>query len=97
MRGMVCGMLAPGDPMEAARLAHIDAVISHARNGVYGEIYSAVITSLAFVMDDPRKIVVEGVRYIPPRANTQPNYNSVLTCFKAQMTQRMHGNFGQAF
>ncbi|HEY4692553.1 MAG TPA: ADP-ribosylglycohydrolase family protein, partial [Bellilinea sp.] len=30
MRGMVCGMLAPGDPMEAARLAHIDAVISHA-------------------------------------------------------------------
>ncbi len=54
MRGMVCGMLAPGDPLEAARLAHIDAVISHARNGVYGEIYAAVITSLAFVMDDPR-------------------------------------------
>ncbi len=43
MRGMVCGMLAPGDPMEAARLAHIDGVISHARNGLYGEIYAAVI------------------------------------------------------
>ena len=68
MRGMVCGMLAPGDPMEAARLAHIDAVISHARNGVYGEIYAAVITSLAFVMDDPRKIVMEGARYIPPKS-----------------------------
>jgi ADP-ribosylglycohydrolase len=68
MRGMVCGMLAPGDPMEAARLAHIDAVISHARNGVYGEIYAAVITSLAFVMDDPRKIVMEGTRYIPPKS-----------------------------
>ncbi|MEN6570828.1 MAG: ADP-ribosylglycohydrolase family protein [Anaerolineaceae bacterium] len=74
MRGMVCGMLAPGDPMEAARLAHIDAVISHARNGVYGEIYAAVLTSLAFVMDDPRKILEEGTRYIPARSE----YASVL-------------------
>lgn len=68
MRGMVCGMLAPGDPMEAARLAHIDAVISHARNGIYGEIYAAVITSLAFVMDDQRIIALEGARYIPARS-----------------------------
>jgi ADP-ribosylglycohydrolase len=68
MRGMVCGMLYPGDPMKAARLAHIDAVISHARNGIIGEIYAAVITSLAFVMDDPRAIVVEGVCYIPARS-----------------------------
>lgn len=68
MRGMVCGMLAPGDPMESARLAHIDAVVSHARNGIYGEIYAAVITSLAFVMDDPRAIALEGARYIPARS-----------------------------
>jgi ADP-ribosylglycohydrolase len=68
MRGMVCGMLAPGNPMEAARLAHIDGVISHARNGVYGEIYSAVLTSLAFVMDDPRAILKEGAKYIPAKS-----------------------------
>jgi ADP-ribosylglycohydrolase len=65
MRGMICGMLAPADPLEAARLAHIDAVVSHARNGVYGEIYAAVITSLAFVISDPRQIALEGARYIP--------------------------------
>ena len=78
MRGMVCGMLAPGDPMEAARLAHIDAVISHARNGVYGEIYAAVLTSLAFVMSDPKEILREGARYIPAKSE----YASVLEyCF----------------
>lgn len=65
MREMICGMLAPGDPMEAARLAAIDAVISHSRNGLYGGIYSAVLTSLAFVMDDPREIALEAGRYIP--------------------------------
>jgi len=68
MRGMICGMLAPGDPLEAARLGHIDAVVSHARNGVYGEIYAAVLTSLAFVMDDPREILVEAARYIPAKS-----------------------------
>jgi len=65
MRGMICGMLSPADPMEAARLAHVDGVVSHARNGVYGEIYAAVITSLAFGMEDPREIILEGARYVP--------------------------------
>jgi hypothetical protein len=36
MRGMVCGMLAPGRPLEAVRLAHLDGAVSHAANGVYG-------------------------------------------------------------
>jgi hypothetical protein len=56
MRGMICGMLAPGWPMEAARLAHIDGVVSHAANGVYGEMYAAVLTSLAFVRREPRRL-----------------------------------------
>ncbi len=65
MRGMVCGMLAPGWPLEAARLAHVDGVVSHAENGVYGEMYAAVLTSLAFVRDDPRKLLLEASAYYP--------------------------------
>lgn len=68
MRGMVCGMLAPGWPLEAARLAHIDAVVSHAANGVYGEIYAAVLTSLAFVRDDPRALLREALNYVPQQS-----------------------------
>ncbi len=65
MRGMVCGMLAPAWPLEAARLAHLDAVVSHSRNGVYGEMYAAVLTSLAYVRRDLRAMLVEGLRYLP--------------------------------
>ena len=65
MRGMVCGMLAPGWPLEAARLAHIDGVISHAANGVYGEIYAAVLSSLAYVRRDPRALLEEASAYLP--------------------------------
>jgi len=68
MRGMICGMLAPGWPMEAARLAHTDAVVSHAANGVYGEIYAAVLTSLAFVRTEARALLKEGMRWLPRRS-----------------------------
>ncbi len=83
MRTMVCGMLAPGDPMEAARLAYIDSSVSHARNGIYGGIYAAVITTLAFVMDDPRQIVVEGTRYIPARSEYAAKLSFILEVLRS--------------
>jgi ADP-ribosylglycohydrolase len=78
MRGMVCGLVAPAWPMEAARLAHIDGVVSHAENGVYGEMYAAVLTALAFVHRQPRTLLVDAARFIPKRSE----YAAVLKkCF----------------
>lgn len=68
MRGMVCGMLAPGWPFEAARLAYLDGIVSHEHNGVYGEIYAAVLTSLAFIRQDVRLILKEAVDYLPQKS-----------------------------
>lgn len=65
MRGAICGMVAPGNPKEAAKLAWKDAVVSHANNGVLGEIFNAVLVSLAFVENDIRKIVELSVDAIP--------------------------------
>jgi ADP-ribosylglycohydrolase len=68
MRGMICGMLAPAWPMEAARLAYLDGVVSHTDNGVYGEMYAAVCTALAFVYADPRVILQEAAKYLPQKS-----------------------------
>jgi len=68
MRGMVCGLVAPGQPLEAARLAHIDGVVSHSANGVYGGMYAAVLTALAFARSDPRELLIEGLRYLPQKS-----------------------------
>ncbi|MBO4819707.1 MAG: ADP-ribosylglycohydrolase family protein, partial [Firmicutes bacterium] len=46
MRAGICGMAAPGDPKKAAELAWKDACISHANNGILGEVFNAVMTSL---------------------------------------------------
>ncbi len=74
MRGMVCGMLAPGWPLEAAHLAHLDGVVSHAMNGVYGEIFAAVLTSLSFVESDPRELIAAAQPFLPQ----QSEYASVV-------------------
>ena len=65
MRGMVQGFVSPGKPYKAARIAFLDSQISHSGNGIYGGIHSAVLTSLAFLYDEPRSIIKESVEYIP--------------------------------
>lgn len=65
MRGMICGMLAPAYPMGAARLAVMDGVVSHAMNGVYGEMFAAVLTALAFTAEDPKELIQAALPYLP--------------------------------
>jgi ADP-ribosylglycohydrolase len=65
MRTMVCGLVAPGDPLRAARYAYLDSVVSHEKNGVYAGIHSAVLTSLAFVVDDTRVLLKHARDYVP--------------------------------
>jgi ADP-ribosylglycohydrolase len=48
MRGEVHGLIAPLLPARAAEFAFRDAVISHYREGLDGEIYAAVLVSRAF-------------------------------------------------
>ncbi|MEW6648582.1 MAG: ADP-ribosylglycohydrolase family protein [Chloroflexota bacterium] len=84
MRGMVCGFLAPGHPLEAARLAHLDSSVSHAANGVYGGMYAAVLTALAFVRSNPRELLKEGLRYLPQRSEYAQVVNHTLTLLENQ-------------
>lgn len=65
MRGGICGMAAPGNPYLAAKLAYEDAIVSHHNNGVLGEIFNAVMVSLAFIKKDMRGICREGIDLMP--------------------------------
>lgn len=68
MRGAVCGMVAPGDPETAARLAFVDGVVSHHNNGVIGEIFNAMLCSMAYVETDMRTIVKKAIDMIPAKS-----------------------------
>lgn len=69
MRGAVCGMVAPSDPIKAARLAFMDGVVSHFNNGVIGEIFNAVLVSLAYSENNIKKLVELTISdYIPDKS-----------------------------
>ena len=74
MRGGICGMVAPGDPRRAAELAWKDASVSHANNGILGEVFVSVMTSLSFVEKDVRKIVRTAMDLVP----ADSEYRSVI-------------------
>ena len=68
MRGAVCGMVAPGDPETAASLAFRDGVVSHYNNGVIGEIFNAMLCSMAYVEQDMRTIVKKAIDMVPKKS-----------------------------
>jgi len=84
MRGMINGLLAPAWPMEAIRLAHIDGVVSHSRNGVYGGMFAAVLTSLAFVEHDIRDLIKRGMDYLPQKSEYMAVVRDVLAIAESE-------------
>ena len=65
IRADVFGYVAPGQPQKAAALAFQDASISHAKNGVYGEMFIAAMIAAAFAAEDADSIVDAGLGEIP--------------------------------
>lgn len=76
MRGDVCGMVAPGNTYEAARFAYMDGQVSHHNNGILGEVFNAVMTSLAYVKTDVVEILQLAIDAIP----YDSEYYSVVRC-----------------
>lgn len=74
MRGTICGMVVPGCAREAARLAWMDAEISHAGNGILGEVFNAVMAARAFAIKDTRELLVSTAELFP----TDTEYGAVL-------------------
>ncbi|NLT58630.1 MAG: ADP-ribosylglycohydrolase family protein [Clostridiales bacterium] len=65
MRGGVIGMLCPGDPGRAAELAWRDGCVSHHNNGILGEVYNAVLVSLAYVECNVRTLLKRTQALLP--------------------------------
>lgn len=68
IRGDVFGWAWPGDPGRAADLAWRDAVVSHTRNGVYGEMFVAAACSAAVAGASLDNVLAAGLSVIPPQS-----------------------------
>lgn len=65
IRTDVYGWASPGDPTRAARLAHVDASLSHGRNGIYGAAFAAAASAAAVVSDSIDDVITAGLSVVP--------------------------------
>lgn len=71
IRSEIWGMVAAGNPELAAYYALQDANVDHAGGeGVYGEIFFAVLESLAFCEGDVQTLIAKALTYIPTGSAT---------------------------
>ncbi|MFD2470573.1 ADP-ribosylglycohydrolase family protein [Amycolatopsis silviterrae] len=66
IRTDVFGWVSPGDVREAARLAWVDARLSHTRNGIYGAMWAAALASAAMVCDSVHGVLDAAETVLPP-------------------------------
>jgi len=59
------GYVAPGWPEKAAEFAFRDAMVSHVKNGIYGEMFVAAMLAAAFVTNNVEDVINIGLSEIP--------------------------------
>ncbi len=62
------GLVAPGNPALAARMASKASSVTHDGDGIYGGAFIAACVSAAFEEQNIRAIIEKGLSYIPPES-----------------------------
>ena len=65
IRADAWGYVVPGWPEKAAEFAFRDAVVSHVKNGIYGEMFVAAMLAASFVTSDVEEVIRIGLSEIP--------------------------------
>jgi len=86
IRSEIWACLAPGRPDIAVKYAFEDAIIDHADEGLYGEIFMAAAESIAFVVKDIRKLIEIALSYIPKESNMAKAILLAVECYDKSLT-----------
>ncbi len=68
IRADAFGYACAGDPVAASRLAYRDATVSHAANGVYGEMWAAALIAASFAESSPAAALDSALAVVPARS-----------------------------
>jgi len=81
IRSEIWACLMPGQPRLAVKYAYEDAIVDHADEGVYAELFCTALESAAFCESDVNELIKIGLSYIPKDCGVTLAINTVLECF----------------
>jgi len=79
IRADAWGYVSSGWPERAAGLAYRDAVLSHVKNGIYGEMWVAAMVAAAFAEKGVREVVKVGLSEIPSNSRLAQAVRRVMS------------------
>jgi hypothetical protein len=82
IRSEIWACLAPGHPEIAVKYAREDAIVDHADEGLYGELFCAAMQSAAFVESDMYRLIEIGLSYIPEDCAVAGAVKLAIACYK---------------
>lgn len=83
IRGDAFGLVSPGDPGGAARLALADARLSHLANGLYGELWAAALVAAALTAGSPTSALRASLQVVPAGSRLAEVIRAVLRLHEA--------------
>ncbi|MGX4396510.1 ADP-ribosylglycohydrolase family protein, partial [Clostridioides difficile] len=78
IRGDIFGYVHPGDPVAAARLALVDARLTHVKNGIYGEMWAAAVVAAAFSTGEAEDALLVGRSFVPDGSRLAAALDGIL-------------------
>ncbi len=78
IRGEVFGLVCPGNPARAAELAWRDGRLTHAKTGLYAEMWLAATVAAAFSTRNPVEAIEAGIDQIPINSRYAECLNEAL-------------------
>ena len=90
IRSELWACLMPGHPELAVRYAYQDAIVDHADEGVYAEVFTAALESAAFAESDPDRLMEAALSYIPQDCGVAQAVKLVVQCKKEGLLLTSH-------
>lgn len=82
IRSEIWACIMPGHPERAVRYAFEDAIVDHADEGLYAEIFCTALESAAFVENDVFKLIDIALSYIPEDCGIAKAAKIAVECYK---------------
>ncbi len=86
IRGDAFGYVSPGNPGEAARLALVDARLSHTANGIYGETWAAALVAAALATESAEAALRSALQVVPEQSRLAEALRGVFDLFEGGAT-----------